>query len=642
MNSSGRGSTKSKDWPIIMIGALIGVGMIVASFALSPTTKITNAFARPDPGALVSVQMKSQVGVLLDEIPHSERDRAAADLVSKSDDFWAERAKDQIRLMSYRLVFRDAFYDEGDGKGALPLPPEQVWNVRFEGKPLQSTLDGHDLVLLNFTFTSTLLTDIKSPAESEPNLESIGGEWSEPFILPVDPELVFQRTGFACMDEDQFPPDSVDAEEVATFYDQEMEQSSEGHYSETPEMSCVEALDSKIGKVETNLVFERLPWNSELAGKVRVGQITNPTGPDLIIEESVFKTNRVVYRYIASDSCSIEEGAVGGSGWRRLLQFGAADRNFGAKTLEIGDIDYFIQGNGTELSKQGIYEYSACHHHYHFKHYGTFSLGNVTTNHKMGFCLQSTNRFSNNELSPLPNVYAGCSFQGIEVGWVDEYKVGLDNQWVDVTGVDTSKAPITEKLSFHSNPDSFLCEGTPVLDVEGNPVYEPTEFKTNDGQTVYREKCNFGKGTQENNIDSYNVTLPIDGNGYVTEECKGGEIGPLRNCGFQEVDHAVVYNCTPEAQVQLDLTIPEEAAPQIVRVCEYSVVLATSIPCTYNGPYNGKSLANGVVVAGDASPALEFVCPPELDHNEHGGNFSLYFAPLLPDDSLVPVNVKFS
>ena len=638
MNFADRHSGKSTNW--IIIGILVAGGIVAVSVASLLTTKVTQAVATQDPGALVSVQMKSQVGVLLDEIPQSERDRAATDLISKSNDFWIDRAKDQIRLMSYRLVFRDSYYNESEGRGALPLPPEEVWNIQIETKPYRSNIESHDLVLTNFTLSSTLLTDKGSPGKSEPRLNSTGGRWEEPFVLPLDPELLFQRTGFACMDEDQFPPNSVDAEEAAAFYDQEMDPSSEGHYSEKPQLSCSEALDSKIGKIETGLVFERLPWNSGLADKVRIGQITNRAGPDLITEDTIFKNNRLVYRYITPDSCAIEEGSVGGSGWRKLLEFSVADRNFGAKTLEIGDIDYFIGGNGSELSRQGIYEYSPCHHHYHFKHYGSFSFGDELANHKMGFCLQSTERFSNNELSPLPNVYSHCSFQGIEVGWIDEYEAGLESQWVDVTTVNTTKAPVTKLLSFHSNPDGFLCEGTPVLDSKGKPVYEPTEFKTNDGHTVYREKCDFAKGALENNIDSYNVTLPTDGNGYVTDDCKHGETGPLRNCGFHKVDH-VPYNCTPEEQVQLSLTIPKDAPPQVVRVCEYSLVLATTIPCTFNGPYNGKSLANGVVSPGESS-LITFQCPPALDHNEHGGKFSLYFAPVLPADSPSLVDVKSS
>ena len=65
-----------------------------------------------------------------------------------------------------------------------------------------------------------LVSDGASPGESERKLANVGGTWREPFILPVDPELLLQRTGYACMDEDQFPFGSVDSEEVDSFYDQ--------------------------------------------------------------------------------------------------------------------------------------------------------------------------------------------------------------------------------------------------------------------------------------------------------------------------------------------------------------------------------------------------------------------------------------
>lgn len=623
-----------------IVGASMGAVTRAASTNEVPHQDLEQAPER-DPGALIGVKMNSQVGVLLDEIPESTRDRAVIDLLSQPEEFWSERAHDQVRLMSYRLVFRDAFYDESEAKGALPLPPEEIWNISLRGEPYRTEVDSHDLVLINYTFASTLLTDPESPGASEQNLESVGGKWQEPFILPIDPQLMFQRTEFACMDENQFPPRSVDAEEVDTFYDQETEVedelSIEGyHVTVMPETSCVEALDSSIGKIETSLLFKRLPWNSELADKVRVGEITNLNGADLKVEDSEFKTNRVVYRYIESDSCSIAEQTVGASGWRRLLQFSAADRNIGGEALEIGDIDYYIRGNLTELSKQGIYEYSLCHNHYHFKHYGSFTFGDEPTNHKMGFCLQSTNRFSNNEQSPLPNRYSGCDFQGIEAGWVDEYKAGLEGQWVDITNVDTSKAPVAMQLSFHSNPDSFLCEGTPVLN-SGNPLFEPTEFKTDHGQTVYRQVCNFGEGALQNNVDSYDVTLPTDGNGYVTEECMNGEIGPLRNCGFEKVDHGIL-NCTPGEEVRLDLAIPEEAPPQVVRACDFSFVMGTGIPCTYNGPHNARSLANIIIQAGSESGSeMTLVCPSRLNEDEPGGRFALYLAPVLPDDRRVNV-----
>ena len=87
--------------------------------------------------------------------------------------------------------------------------------------PVRQRIDGHDVVAITYDFDSVLLTDPASPATSEPKLAKIGGIWSEPFNLPVDPELVMQRTGYACMDEADFPFNSVDSEEVDSFYDQD-------------------------------------------------------------------------------------------------------------------------------------------------------------------------------------------------------------------------------------------------------------------------------------------------------------------------------------------------------------------------------------------------------------------------------------
>ena len=107
-----------------------------------------------------------------------------------------------------------------------------------------------------------------------------------------------------------------------------------------------------------------------------------------------------------------------------------------------------------------FFEYSECHHHFHFTHYGDFYYADEALTAKMGFCLVSTERTSNNELqfhSILP--YDSCTFQGVAVGWADQYKIGPECQWVDVTHIDTTRRPVTELLSFSSNPDGFLCEG---------------------------------------------------------------------------------------------------------------------------------------------------------------------------------------
>jgi hypothetical protein len=589
-----------------------------------------------DPGALIATSMSSKVGVLLDEVPLSIRDRVAAALIAKPADFWVQRAKRQINLTTYRLVFRSYFYKAGSGKNQLPIPPDSVWNVTLSGTPFRDVNGTHDAVSVNYNFNSTLLSTADSPARSEPNLATIGGTWDEPFILPLDPELVFQRTGYACMDEAEFPPNSVDSEEVDSFYDQtcgvEKEPSMEGcHQTVLPTSTCVQAVNASIGSVKTQVHFVRLPWNAATADQVRVGPLSTTAGADLQVVQSEFHINRTIYRYFQPSACELVEQCIGAPGWRRLLQFATADRNTGNHTLNIGAVDYQLTGVGgpTLNDVNHIFEYSSCHKHYHFTHYGSFSYGgNLATTTKRGFCLQSTDRFSNIEVSPLDNAYAGCEYQGVEAGWVDEYKAGLPCQWIDVTNVDTSGAPVTQPLTFVSNPDGFLCEGTPVLDANGNQVYEPTSFRTASGDVVNRPKCNFAPNWNANNTDSYNVTLQKPGEGYVTAACAHGQIGPLRNCGFANT--GTTFACTPGQTARLTCSLPQGAAPQAVRVCDYSAKMHSGVACT-----NADSLNSAVVAAGN--PSVTFACPAAKDANEPGGTVSLYTAPVYDGDAAAAV-----
>jgi hypothetical protein len=595
-----------------------------------------------DPGALVGVQMNSTIGVLLDEIPASMRDRVAADLMSKGPDFWVARAKRQINLTTYKLVFRAQYYakQKFTGKDALPITPDSIWNIQLAGAPTRNMVkSGHDYISVPYTMTSTILTDVNSPCTSDARLCKTGGKFTELFTLPIDPELVFQRTRFACLDEGQFPPHSVDSEEVDSFYDdscgvESMLTNTGCHQTELPTQSCGAALDAQIGSVATGVTYTRLAWSSSLADQVRVGPITNTNGSNLTPEASEFRVNRLIYRYIPPNDCALVEQCVGAPGWRRLLQFSTADRNTGTTALNIGSVDYFISSDaGTPLSQHNVFEYSACHHHYHFTHYGTFSFNNnAETTSKRGFCLQATDRFSNIEVSPLPNPYANCWFQGIMAGWVDEYKAGLPCQWIDVTGVNTSKKDVTGPLSFQSNPDGFLCEGTPVLDAQGNPVWEPTSFTTADGGEVDRPKCNFfSTPTDPNawltdNTDTYNVTIPAAGLGYVTKACTNNQIGPLRNCEFSPTN---TFACTAGAQTHLHCTTATGAVPQVARVCDYSTALAAGVSCTYQ-----DSLANSAV---DGAADLTFTCPVAKDSNEPGGHVSLYTAAVYSGDATAAV-----
>src|SRR5688572_4259551 len=582
--------------------------------------------AENPPGALVQTRLRSTVGVLLDELPEDLRDRAASELIAEDDEFWLARARAQVALTAYRLVFRNFFYAEEDGKGQLPLPPAEVLEFELAGEPERVDYQGHDLVTVEYTLESTLLSDPESVADAEDALAEVGGTWEEPFVLPIDPELLFQRTGYACMDEAEFPPNSVDGENVATFYDHECEGGDElCHLSEMPDEDCVEAIERAVGSIEAPVVFERLPWDAELADRARVGEVTYTDQPDVAVIAEGLDVQRVIYRYIDDDSCALAENCVTGKGWRRLLQFDASVKNLGGEALDIGDIDYYLEGSGSVLADHNIFEYSECHEHYHFSYYGDFQFGSgdAQTGNKQAFCLQSTNRYSNNEYSPLTHPYGACNFQGIQAGWGDDYGAGIECQWVDVTDVELSGDTAQGELSFTFNPEAFLCEGTPVLDDEGNPVFEATEFTTVHGDPVDRLVCDFVSGWDDNNRGD--KTVEITRGGLITSTCARGQVGPLRDCGFAEgaggLDNVA---CAPGETITVRCSLPDAAAPAVVRACEYSQALETGTACVYR-----DALVNAVVEPGDIEIGID--CPAARDEaTEPGGTITLYSAPLLP------------
>jgi Lysyl oxidase len=633
------------------IWLVLGVATLLVAMQAARSSDSRSARA----GGLVRTTLASEVGVVLDEIPASMRGRVAAAMLAKPASFWIARAREQLGFTTYRLVFREAFYDAK--KGALPLPPEAKWRISLVGKPQRHRIDGHDVVGVHYSFASVILTDAASPGASEPKLAKVGGVWKEPFVLPVDPELLFQRTGFACMDESQFPFGSVDSEETQFFYDQTAEPekalSSVGyHYTRMPKQSCVAALHDHVGAVKTAVRYQRLAWSPTLADRYRYGKVTG-VDPDLELYRPDALHDQTTYRYIHSagtGGCEVVEHSVEGTGWRRLLQFTTSDQNVGERDLTIGGVDYAISGHPGDLDRYHLYVFSACHHHFHFRYYGQLSWhgkGGPILNTKQGFCLQSTFRVANRETSSLVNPFAGCDYQGIAAGWIDQYQIGLSAQWIDSTSI----PPGVGLRSFHSNPYGILCEGK-FVDAKGRPlgpkqpvVWAPTKYKTPDGKTVSAPLCKLSPNWDRNNTDSVKVRIERQGLGLITTACTRGQIGPLRNCGFGK--HPTTAPCRPGQKTTATFSIPSGARPQVVRLTEYSHALRTPIPARYEDSWvplrpgvsdQPAMLANEIVTA-DEPLAITFRCPSPRSGGLHepGGTYSVYTAPVFPGDPAATV-----
>jgi hypothetical protein len=577
-------------------------------------------------GALVDVELTSRVAVVLDEIPEAEREELARFYLRQPSAFWLERAKHQLRHTTYRLTYRNFYYDESEQRQMLALPPEDVWHIRLDGKPERvTTEDGHDAVEVGYDFKSTIVTDADSPGASDPALGEVGGVWVEPFNLPLDPEFLFQRTGYACANEEGYPLGTVGGENIFQMFDQDCDVEAENtaacHLTNLPDESCLDALSNHVGRVDSELRFERATFSPAKACSATVGTFTSEE-PDLAVVADALDNNWVEYRYFPPDSCALVEQCVGGTGWRRLLLFDATIKNTGLAPLSVGSTN-----EGSPPRDHNMFEFSACHEHFHFRHYGDFSYGD-SPGDKRAFCIESTERHYNNVASPLVHDF-GCENQGVAPGWGDTYIAGVECNWIDITDVDMPAsnpslsarvaAGIKQDLKFVLNPDDFICEGEPQLSESGEPLYEATDYVTETGDTVDRPVCDFVSGYDSNNVGRRSVSLSPEGS-IVTSACKREQAGPLRDCGFdKQQDH---IDCEPGTEIELSCSVGEGEASQVLRVCDDSVKLG-GIPCMYR-----HALANTVV--GSEATAVSFVCPDPHDADEPGGSYSLYVAAVNP------------
>ena len=612
--------------------AAIGIAQTaVAQEALESTSSSTalassaadEAALRAAPGALVEVTLDSRVGVVLDEIPQSQRAAAASYYLNKPNQFWKDRASLQARHTNYRLTYRHLFYADSDPpKGMMAMPPQELWRIDLKpgGAKRVTTDDGHDAVVINYTLRGTLLSDAATPASADAALAHVGGAVEEPFNLPLDPEFVFQRTGYACIDEDGYPLRTAESENVSQLFDQDCDvetpEEPSCHYTEYPTESCKKALKRHVGRIDTALRFERVRYERSKADQVRVASYTQTQVPDLAVLPENLETNRIVYRYIEPGSCAIEEGCVTGSGWRRLLEYDASIKNTSTVDLTVGAVDEdspFVQHN--------VFEFSACHEHYHYSHYGDFRYG-AQQGDKRAFCIESTDRYYNSEQTPLTHPY-GCDNQGIASGWGDTYIAGVECNWIDVTNLNIPAAGTTQTLEFKLNPDKFICEGEPVTDDNGEQLFTPTDEIGENGEPVDRPLCDFFSGYKNNNLGQRNVTVPKDG-GFITAACTRSQAGPLRDCGFKE--RAENQSCRPGRAVHLRCKTESSDPPQVLRVCENSTQLGGVTACMYR-----EALTSAII--GSSWTNVDFTCPAARDANEPGGGYGYFTAPVLATDA---------
>jgi len=595
-------------------------------------------FTEAPKGGLVEVTYSSTVGVLLDDVPMNIRERVAQYYLNQPESFWNAKAKLQGFMLEYQQVFRLYVANElpedfnppiGGLERSLTVTPEELWQFNFDPQgPKRVDLSGHDYILYNFTFYGVLVTaDVLANWNlSSPNLATINGTATLFIHAPIEPEYTFQRAGYACADEATFTWDNtVDSENYWVYYDHycevepyrdvsDPEQYAQAgcHYSGFPNMSCIDALKAYEGGVDVTILWRRIEWNETLAAEWRYGEnklgVVNLEKYDVSTED-----NKVAYRYIPKNSCSIKEDCVGSYGWRRLLDFGSTSLNTGSVDAVLG---YVYQDF---LQSTGWLQYAPCHHHEHNNYFLNYTFAS-REGEKKGFCMQSTWRYHNNELTPLATWFDTCWFQGVSPGWGDDYFAGIPCQWKDVTD---SPNVGTHSLIQQHNPEGLLCEGVPDLDVNGSHIYVPSGIINGSGFELLKQKCNQAVDWNADNTGGVTITVPPRGS-YVTEACMKGEFGEIRNCGYQVLEQMMA--CVPGSVVSFTARISDLESPQAIRICESSIKLGTSTYCGYNDALASRTLTTG------RDEEVSFICPVARDEVEVGGFYSILSAPFFPVD----------
>lgn len=227
------------------------------------------------------------------------------------------------------------------------------------------------------------------------------------------------------------------------------------------------------------------------------------TGPDLIVRADVLSRQWVVRdENLTSTTCSVLEGEVT-PGVRRLIRFTVMTPNVGDTDIALGDPNTHVAAN------DGLYEFAACHHHYHFKHYAKYELldpatGFVWRAAKRGFCMLDTDPnpafFGQPPRNPR---FRSCGAvgvpgnQGISAGWADTYRFFLGGQYFVLDGGDGQPEvpPGNYVIRITVNPGFIPQPGESIAFASPDPAHPG----------VYHQLF---ESNYDNNVGEFAVTIP--------------------------------------------------------------------------------------------------------------------------------------
>ena len=220
--------------------------------------------------------------------------------------------------------------------------------------------------------------------------------------------------------------------------------------------------------------------------------------PDLVVDGAALRQMYVSEEKFAKSSCTVVEDFVSGPGQHTLLRFTTSTPNVGRGSLVIGD----------PAQCPGLFQFSPCHGHLHFKEYTDYRLWTVDgyamwvssrdltipsntginavildnaaksreliTGRKAGFCMIDSIPFDPHG-NPTPTFTSCTTYQGLSAGWADRYDARLDGQYVEVDGLKEG----VYVLENHANAEHLL----PEADYTNNSTAVTIHFIPRHGQT---------------------------------------------------------------------------------------------------------------------------------------------------------------
>ena len=409
----------------------------------------------------------------------------------------------QILHTTYRLTYRNFYYeDKGMLRAASPRALGDRARSRWRAAPDDpGARRGHDRLPARDD-------DPQRPRlarAGRARLRKVGGVWKEPFNFPLDPEFLFQRTGYACMDEEGYPlrHRRVGERLAALRQDCEVETPEEPfcHMTEFPDETCRRPCGATPAASTRTCASSASPGTPARPTRSASAKYAHDDGPDLEVIGDGLLNNRIVWRYIEPDSCAIEEQCVGGPGWRRLLEFDASVRNVSRPAAHRRR-----GGAGRALRRAQQLHPERLPRALSTSATTATSATAACPGDKRAFCIESTDRYFNSEDTPLVHPYT-CDFQGIASGWGDTYIAGIECNWIDITDLDIPAGGVGKDLRFQPEPRRFICEGTPGPRRGRQPDLRPDRHRRRERVPVDRPRCDVRRRTtRTNNFQKRQVT----------------------------------------------------------------------------------------------------------------------------------------